>query len=296
MANTQQHSTISSNLTDANTFYMVRDYLERIAELKQVIQISVTESPKKNVLEKIAKKADLGIAYNADLESLKQPVTIERKHITVGDALMLVLKDTGFEPTISRTREIVLTRVEVEKPTRVEVATGDEMQDTVQGRVIDGDTGETMPGVNVTIQGTTTGTTTDINGNYQLVLPFDNAVLVFSFIGYSTQEVPVEDQTQINVELRRGIDHSMNWWWSVMVNSSAVTSPDRFRRFRGAILYRNRFIRWTTSCRAGRQVLMLLLTDINRDKHQRFESGVSVHWLQATIRSSSWTGFRSTAD
>lgn len=206
MANTQQHPTISSNLTDANTFYMVRDYLERIAELKQIIQISVTESSKKNVLELIAAKADLGIAYNAELESLKQTVTIERDRITVGDALMLVLKDTDYEPIISRTREIVLTRVKAEEAAEVELAFDEELQETVQGQVTDAATGGLLPGVNVAIQGTTIGTSTDIDGNYELELPSEDVVLVFSFIGYTTQQIQLDGRTQIDVELQRGID------------------------------------------------------------------------------------------
>src|SRR5690606_36740970 len=52
------------------------------------------------------------------------------------------------------------------------------------------DTGETMPGVSIVIKGTTTGTTTDIDGRYSFSAPSD-ATLAFSFIGMVTKEVPV---------------------------------------------------------------------------------------------------------
>lgn len=58
-----------------------------------------------------------------------------------------------------------------------------------------------LPGVNVTVQGTTTGVMTDANGTYSLKVPGPSAVLVFSSIGYVSQNVTVGDQTTINVVL-----------------------------------------------------------------------------------------------
>src|SRR5688572_18200984 len=72
-------------------------------------------------------------------------------------------------------------------------------QDLVKGKVAD-ETGAGMPGVNIIVKGTTNGTTTDGNGNYALNATSD-AVLVFSFIGYLTQEVPVNGRTSIDVSL-----------------------------------------------------------------------------------------------
>lgn len=73
---------------------------------------------------------------------------------------------------------------------------------TVKGVVIDETYNETLPGVNVTIKDTSTGTVTNYDGEYTIVVPDGRAVLVFSFIGYVTQEVAVGDQTTINITLR----------------------------------------------------------------------------------------------
>ena len=70
---------------------------------------------------------------------------------------------------------------------------------TVTGTVMEN--GETMPGVNVTIKGTFTGVVTDSNGLYSIIVPSSNAVLVFSFIGFQTQELVVGDRRAINVTL-----------------------------------------------------------------------------------------------
>src|SRR5690606_6513621 len=72
-------------------------------------------------------------------------------------------------------------------------------QQQVSGTVTDYTSGEALPGVNILIQGTTTGTITDMSGNYSLSVPSGDVVLVFSFIGYETQEVTVGSQTNISL-------------------------------------------------------------------------------------------------
>lgn len=72
---------------------------------------------------------------------------------------------------------------------------------TVQGTVTDAVTGEVLPGVNIVIEGTTTGTTTGMDGTYSIQVDGPGIVLVFSFIGYSSQLITVESQ-----HLRDGLD------------------------------------------------------------------------------------------
>ena len=70
----------------------------------------------------------------------------------------------------------------------------------VSGRVADeGSAG--MPGVNILVKGTATGTVSDSQGNFNINVPASDAVLVFSFVGYLTKEVPVGSQSNINVSL-----------------------------------------------------------------------------------------------
>lgn len=75
----------------------------------------------------------------------------------------------------------------------------------VSGQVTAIDDGMGLPGVNVLIKGSSAGTTTDANGNYILEVPDVNAVLIFSFIGYISQEEPVEGRTTIDVALTADI-------------------------------------------------------------------------------------------
>ncbi len=71
-------------------------------------------------------------------------------------------------------------------------------QRTVSGKVTD-DNGEGLPGVNVVIKGTTTGVTTDLDGNYSISVPDDNTTLVFSSVGMATQEIEVGARSVIDL-------------------------------------------------------------------------------------------------
>ncbi|MBN1184574.1 MAG: TonB-dependent receptor [Bacteroidales bacterium] len=71
----------------------------------------------------------------------------------------------------------------------------------VSGKITDASTGELLPGVNIIINGTTTGTISDINGAYSLEVPLEDAELAFSSIGYITKIIAVNGHSVINVEL-----------------------------------------------------------------------------------------------
>ncbi|MCK5441404.1 MAG: TonB-dependent receptor plug domain-containing protein, partial [Maribacter sp.] len=97
--------------------------------------------------------------------------------ICLGTQLALANPDTNF------------AKVELEN----------EIQSTVTGMVTDGD-GTPLPGANVIVKGTTNGTQTDFDGNYTLNVD-DDAVLVFSYLGFTTQEIAVNGNSVINATL-----------------------------------------------------------------------------------------------
>ena len=72
---------------------------------------------------------------------------------------------------------------------------------TISGQIVSGTDNSPLPGVNIVVQGTTTGTVSDLDGNYSLEVSDSETILVYSFIGYTTQEIPVNGRSQINVTL-----------------------------------------------------------------------------------------------
>lgn len=76
---------------------------------------------------------------------------------------------------------------------------------TVSGVVTDSNGGP-LPGVSILVEGTNQGTTSDINGNYRLMVPENSAALIFSYVGYRTERVAIDNQSQINITLQEDIN------------------------------------------------------------------------------------------
>lgn len=97
-------------------------------------------------------------------------------------------------------------------------------QRTITGVVTD-ENGNPIPGVNVVVEGTTTGTVTDGNGKYTLEKPSDNITLVFSFIGYNSIKVPAAGLTTFNISLEpetKAIDEVVIVGYGVQKKESVV--------------------------------------------------------------------------
>jgi hypothetical protein len=88
------------------------------------------------------------------------------------------------------------------------VTTARAQQLSVRGTVTDSANGRPMVGVNIIVKGTTTGTATDKHGIYKIIVPSKNDTLIYTFIGYHRQAVPVKGRTLINVKLSSKITSS----------------------------------------------------------------------------------------
>ncbi|WP_207435936.1 SusC/RagA family TonB-linked outer membrane protein [Sabulibacter ruber] len=73
---------------------------------------------------------------------------------------------------------------------------------TVNGTVKDGTTGEPLPGVSVVVKGTTTGTSSQVDGSFSISVPSDKAILVFTYISYLPQEVPVNGRVSLSIAMQ----------------------------------------------------------------------------------------------
>ena len=75
-----------------------------------------------------------------------------------------------------------------------------QQQQTISGQVTDVETGEPLPGVNIMVKGTAQGTVTNQSGEYEIQVSEEDAILVFSYVGYKERELPV-GSSPMNVEL-----------------------------------------------------------------------------------------------
>ncbi|MFW5983150.1 MAG: carboxypeptidase-like regulatory domain-containing protein, partial [bacterium] len=83
----------------------------------------------------------------------------------------------------------------------LQIQAQDKQDKMVTGTITDSESGEVIPGVNVVIKGTTTGTTTDINGKFSLEIPEREALLRISFIGYLVKELEVVQGENVKIAL-----------------------------------------------------------------------------------------------
>lgn len=181
--------------TISSQYYSVKLYSNSIPELRKKITLNEENVPLGDVLKSISDKSKLGIALNSDLEALSKTISVNLTDVSVSDALQYVLLDTGYEAVVSNTREIMLIE------SRSAMNEIDQMEKDVSGVVRDSQTGETLPAVNVSVEGTNIGTATNADGEFELTVPDDAEILVFRFVGYKTQEVIIGDQDYFEVDL-----------------------------------------------------------------------------------------------
>jgi len=145
-----------------------------------------------DVFSEIEKQSDFRIFYNLKQIDLTQKIDYLAQSKPISNVLDDVLSNlhVSFE---------LYDKVIVIVPS-------DLSQDLkVTGIVTDAATGEILPGVNVLIEGTNTGVVTDGNGAYSIELSSLSKVLIFSYVGYTTERIEVEGKSRINVALNPDI-------------------------------------------------------------------------------------------
>lgn len=171
-------------------------------ELNKKISISIDGIVLKSALQKIEKTAQIRISYNSQVVPLNRTVTLLASNERVGDVLERLLKPLSVTYVMFN-NQIVLRKIET--PSTTTNATETERENvvalpTVSGTITD-EKGKALPGVNITIKGTTKGTNSDASGHFKIEVPTENTTLVFSYVGYVKQEVVVGNRTVFNISL-----------------------------------------------------------------------------------------------
>lgn len=165
--------------------------------LDEVISIRAENQKVKSILAQIERSIETKFAYNPQSIPLHEKVSLTLDNEKLSDVLERLLSPFQVEYEVSGDYIILSKHAG-------EVDRSGELMGTfalsVSGTVTE-ESGEPLPGVNVLIKGTTIGTTTDASGGYTLEVPDENSILVFSFIGYVSQEVVVGSRSVINLAL-----------------------------------------------------------------------------------------------
>ncbi len=151
------------------------------------INLSLKNTPLKEAFEQIENKTDFKFLYRSDLIDMDHRTTLDISGTVSIDALMAhLLKGTNAQYSLISENLIVLAP---------------QQRQLVMGTVRDSRTRESIPGVNVLIEGTMLGTVTDLEGKYSLELPEGATALLFSYVGYETKREVVADRGIVDVLL-----------------------------------------------------------------------------------------------
>ncbi len=165
------------------------------------ISLKLEEKPLAQLFKQVESKTDYKFTYTDNLVNLNQAITVIENNRSLYDILAMVSAQTklGFVQVNDN------IHVKLRESTSEENAvTITEQEDVVVSGLVKDETGEPLPGVTVIVKGTTLGTATDLDGRYTLQAP-EEAVLVFSFIGFITQEIYVGSRSTIDVTLAEDI-------------------------------------------------------------------------------------------
>ncbi len=191
----KKETSLKDVLMDLETRYDVRfNYLNKLVEDKYVRTDKID-----------SKNGDI----KKTLTNVLSPLGL--KHVQLEDGSYLIVKDQDSKRIQKMTRkEINFNTGESSNSQQFRALstlhrqslsyTQQLLDQVVTGKITD-ENSEGLPGVNILVKGTTTGTVTDISGNYRITVPDGDAILVFSSVGYNTEEVAVGDQSTINLQM-----------------------------------------------------------------------------------------------
>lgn len=147
----------------------------------QKINVQLKNVTVAEALKKMSAVTDYEFFYNSkQLTECTKRVNANYQNIDLAEALKDILSDTNFTFKIENRTIVVIPRPVVEKQVQPE----EEKVIELKGKVIDGADHSPMIGVSVSIEGTSVGTATDLDGQFTLKLPAEECNIIFSFIGY----------------------------------------------------------------------------------------------------------------
>ncbi len=178
--------------------------------LDRRVTISVKQEEIRTVFARLEKQTGINFLYSSNLVNPLQKVTFKAQKEPLSVALNRLLMPLRLSYEVSD-KHIIVSRIPVplinavQEPGAIPEVSFEVMQQpadqAVRGIVRD-ENGQGLPGVSILVKGSQKGTTTNENGNFELTVDDGSAVLVFSFVGYFTQEKTVGSQTSLEISMQ----------------------------------------------------------------------------------------------
>lgn len=163
---------------------------------KVKINLEMTDVNIRNILQEIKSQTEFDFVYNSEeINSLSKKISINVKNAAIDEVLKRCLSNTEYKHII-KGKIIVIVKNRIKNTPTVQ-----QKGVKIKGKVTD-QKGVPLPGVSILIVGTKTGISTDIDGNFSIILPSTKGIsLKFTFIGMKDKTVKIGEKTTINVQL-----------------------------------------------------------------------------------------------
>ena len=172
------------------------------------LSVQVENRNVKYVLSRIEHEANVKFMYSTQIIQASRKISLKANNESLAQVLENVLKPLKITfRVIDRTILLTTTRTTSassasESSLDISELIPEFVVRKITGKVIDSERGEPMPGVSIIAKGTTIGSTTNVSGEYTLNMPEEAKVLVFSYVGYQTQDVNIGNRNTVNVTLK----------------------------------------------------------------------------------------------
>ncbi len=164
------------------------------------VSLDMDNTTLEKVMDEIERQSEFYFIFNQKQIDVNRVVNVQGENKLIDEILHDLFAGTNVNYAVLD-RKILLTTDPLENDLLAIASRTEFQQQIVTGKVTDAATGEAMPGVNIQIKGTTIGAIADAEGKYSLSVADRNATLIFSFIGYITQEISVDGRTNIDFAL-----------------------------------------------------------------------------------------------
>lgn len=154
-----------------------------------ISELHVEKKSVREIFKQIERNSSFRFFYNEEFSDLNNVHSIHVKDKKISDVMDLLFAGTNTTFRVLENNLVVITP----DPRSV--------RQKVSGKVSDAKTGEALPGVTVSVEGTSIGALTDVQGHFTIDVPGDKQILVFSFMGYISQKLSVAGRKQVDVQL-----------------------------------------------------------------------------------------------
>lgn len=204
--------------------------------LEKRISVRLQDKSIKTILSQIEFEANLKFVYSSTAIEVQQRASVNVENQPLKEVLDAFFKPLQINYRLSGSIIILNKNQPSESPNGKKSSTlrsESELADIViKGKVTDAENGEPIPGVNVSVKGTTRGTSTNNKGEYTIAVPDSKSTVFFSFVGYSIEQMLVGNKTTINISLKnelKALDEVVVIGYGTIKKSSLTGSVSKFK-------------------------------------------------------------------